>query len=63
MIYTSDAHNTKDWTNILLKTPLSQEQWAWLTGREGGFFHIHRSGTAIKFERAEDAEWFLLKWS
>jgi hypothetical protein len=61
MIYTSDSYDTKNWTNVLLKTPLSKEQWAWLTQHQGGMFHIHRSGTAIKFERPEDAEWFILK--
>lgn len=63
MIYISDSYNTKDWTNVLLKSPVSQEQWDWLRGHEGGMFHIHRSGTAVKFERKEDAEWFLLKLS
>lgn len=63
MKYTSDSHQTKNWTNVLLKTPVSQEQWDWLQSNRGGFFHIHRSGTAIKFERAEDAELFILRWS
>jgi hypothetical protein len=61
MIHTPDAHNTKDWVNVLLKTPLSKEQWEWLLMQEGGMYHIHRSGTAIKFERKADAEWFILK--
>lgn len=61
MKYTTDSYNTKDWVNILLKKPLTEEQWAWMRTHEGGFFHVHRSGTAVKFERKEDAEWFLLR--
>jgi len=61
MIYTTDSYNTKDWTNILLKKPLTEEQWVWMRTHEGGMFHVHRSGTAIKFERKADAEWFILK--
>ena len=61
MRYTSDSYNTKDWTNILLKKPLTEDQWQWLQTHDGGFFHIHRSGTAVKFERKADAEWFLLR--
>jgi hypothetical protein len=61
MIHTPDAHNTKDWVNVLLKLPLLKEQWEWLLMHEGGMYHIHRSGTAIKFERKTDAEWFILR--
>ena len=61
MIHIPDSHNTKDWTNVVLKTALSKEQWEWLLAHQGGMYHIHRSGTAIKFERRADAEWFILK--
>lgn len=61
MIHTPDAHNTKDWTNVQLKQPLTKQQWEWMLQRTGGMYHVHRSQTAIKFERHEDAEWFILK--
>ena len=61
MIYTSDSYNTKHWTNVQLKKPITEEQYDWLRNQAGGMFHIHRSGTAVKFERKEDAEWFLLR--
>ena len=62
MIYTPDAYNTKDWTNVILKKPLFSEQWQWLQAHKGGMYHIHRSNTAIKFENKEDAALFALKW-
>lgn len=62
MIYISDSYNTKDWTNLVLQSPLLQDHWDWLKATQGGFFHVHRAGTAIKFELKEDAEKFRLQW-
>ena len=62
MIHIPDSHNTKNWTNVLLKSPLTKQQWEWLLAHDGGMYHIHRSSTAVKFERREDAEWFMLRW-
>ena len=62
MIHTPDSHDTKNWTNVLLKAPLSKEQWEWMVQHHGGMYHIHRSSTAIKFERTQDAELFILRW-
>lgn len=62
MIHTPESHDTKTWTNVLLKTTLTREQWQYLIAHDGGMYHMHRSGTAIKFERKEDAEWFILRW-
>ncbi len=61
MIHIPDSHNTKDWVNVVLKTTLTKQHWEWLIAHPGGFYHIHRSGTAIKFERQADAEWFISK--
>jgi len=63
MIHTPDSHNTKDWTNVLLTRPLNNDQWEWLRAHDSkGMYHIHRSSTAVKFERKQDAEWFMLRW-
>ena len=61
MIYIPDSYNTKDWTNVVLEKPTTEDQYNLLQSQQGGMFHIHRAGTAIKFERKEDAEWFLLR--
>ena len=64
MIHTPDAHNTKLWVNVLLKSPLNKDQWEWLLAHDSrGMYHIHRSSTAIKFELKQDAELFILRWS
>ena len=63
MNYISDSYNTKDWTNVVLKAPMLQEHWDWLKATQGGFFHVHRSGTEVKFENKADAELFREKWS
>jgi hypothetical protein len=61
MIYIPDSHNTKDWTNVLLKSPLNKDQWEWLRAHHSrGMYHIHRSSTAVKFELEVDAELFIL---
>ena len=39
-----------------------QEHWDWLKATQGGFFHVHRSGTEVKFENKADAELFRAKW-
>jgi hypothetical protein len=56
-------HTTK-WTNVLLdrNRPATREEIHWLNLRDGGKYHIHRSGTAITFERNEDAMMFVLKF-
>lgn len=42
---------------------MSIEQIEWLRGHVGGGYHIHNSQHAVKFERRQDAEWFVLRWS
>jgi hypothetical protein len=56
---------TKDWTNILSERhkPFSSEALAWLREHKSkGMYHLHRSGTAVKFELKQDAEWFILRF-
>jgi hypothetical protein len=56
---------TSKWTNILSEEykPFSGEAIDWLRTHESkGRYHLHRSGTAVKFELKEDAEWFILRF-
>jgi hypothetical protein len=64
MEYQKYPQYTKNYTNVLLDIfkPLTKEQWRWLQNHDGGYYYIHRNGTAVKFERKEDAEWFVLRW-
>jgi hypothetical protein len=66
MEYQRYGQYTSNYTNVIVSQSwhkaLSDEQIAWLVEHEGGMYHIHRSGTAVKFERKEDAEWFVLRW-
>jgi hypothetical protein len=52
---------TSKWTNIPV-SKVEHRQLLWLTAHKGGQYHIHESGTRIKFERTQDAEWFILRW-
>lgn len=66
MRYQQYPQYTRNYTNVIVsqdwRKALSAEQVAWLKAHEGGMYHIHRNSTAIKFERKEDAEWFMLRW-
>ena len=55
---------TKNWTNVFVgwNTRIPLEAIDWVLAQEGGEVHIHASGHAIKFERKQDAEWFILRW-
>ena len=57
---------TKYWTNILnvgLYKPFPGEALDWLREHKSdGMYHLHHSGTAVKFELKQDAEWFVLKF-
>lgn len=56
---------TSTWTNVLSEEykPFSSEALNWLRTHESkGMYHLHRSGTAVKFELKEDAEWFILRF-
>jgi hypothetical protein len=50
------------WINIRLNESLTDEQYTWLCQHDGGEFYIHNFQHAVKFERSEDAEWFVLRW-
>lgn len=57
---------TRNWTNILGEwyTPFSGEALDWLREYDGkGMYHLHRSGSAVKFENEEDAAMFVLKFT
>jgi hypothetical protein len=64
MIAQKYVQYTKDWTNVFLgwRNPILGEALDWIREQPGGMYHVHASGSAIKFERKEDAEWFVLKW-
>lgn len=55
---------TKDWTNVFLgwNKKIPGEALDWVREHDGGMYHLHASGSAIKFERKQDAEWFMLRW-
>ena len=55
---------TSNWINIFLgwNKKISGEALDWVREQEGGMYHLHGSGSAIKFEREEDAALFILKW-
>jgi hypothetical protein len=63
MTYQPYAEHTTGWINVKLKGPLTGNHMVWLYGHDGGMFHIHNFQNCIKFEREQDAEWFLLRWS
>lgn len=65
MIAEKYGQYTSKWTNILSEEykPFSGEAIDWLRKYQGkGMYHLHRSGTAVKFEHKEDAAMFILKW-
>lgn len=66
MEYQKYPQYTRDYTNVIVdpawREPINGEHVVWLKAHEGGYYHIHRNGTAIKFERKEDAEWFMLRF-
>jgi hypothetical protein len=66
MEYQKYPQYTSQYTNVIVnpawREPITDEQAAWLKAHPGGQYHIHRSGTAIKFERQEDAHWFIMRW-
>jgi hypothetical protein len=66
MEYQRYSQYTKDYTNVIVDPswyePITGDHVLWLKNHQGGMYHIHRNGTAVKFERKEDAEWFILRW-
>jgi hypothetical protein len=66
MEYQRYPQYTSNYTNVIVsqdwRSAMKADQVAWLKNHQGGMYHIHRSGTAIKFERKEDAEWFILRF-
>lgn len=66
MEYQRYPQYTSNYTNVIVdpdwKKSMTHEQFAWLKEHKGGMYHIHRNATAVKFERKEDAEWFILRW-
>ena len=65
MIAEKYVQYTSGWTNILSEKyrSFSVEALEWLRKYQGkGRYHIHRSGTAVKFEYEEDAAMFILRW-
>lgn len=62
MTYEPNSERTRAWTNVLLNEVVGFKRYRWLESHAGGRYHIHRSSTAIKFERAQDAEWFIMRW-
>lgn len=65
MIAEKYGQYTSQWTNFLSEKyePFSGEAIDWLREYQGkGRYHLHRSGTAVKFEHEEDAAIFALKF-
>jgi hypothetical protein len=66
MEYQRYPQYTSNYTNVIVsrdwRKAMSADQVAWLKNHKGGMYHIHRNGTAIQFERKEDAEWFILRF-
>lgn len=66
MRYQPYPQYTSKWTNVIVdpnwRKAMTDEHTNWLKAHEGGQYHIHRNSTAVKFERKEDAEWFILRW-
>jgi hypothetical protein len=66
MEYQRYGQYTSNWTNVIVdpawRQPIVGEHVAWLKNHQGGHYHIHRNGTAVKFERKQDAEWFILRF-
>jgi hypothetical protein len=66
MVYQRYVQYTSKWTNVILdpawREPITGQQVAWLKAHPGGAYHIHRSGTAVRFERQQDAHWFIMRW-
>lgn len=66
MEYQKYPQYTRDYTNVIVdpawREPINSNHVAWLKAHEGGYYHIHRNGTAVKFERKQDAEWFILRF-
>jgi hypothetical protein len=60
---TKYSQYTSKWTNLLLDRLLTKEQFDWLINHEGGQYYVDFTQRAIKFERKQDYEWFLLRWS
>lgn len=66
MEYQRFPQYTSKYTNVIVgsdwRRGITDEQIEWLVAHEGGYYHIHRSGTAVKFEHEEDATLFILRW-
>lgn len=66
MEYQRYPQYTNNYTNVIVNPnwhkSMSIEQINWLKNHQGGMYHLHRNGTAVKFERKQDAEWFILRF-
>lgn len=62
MRYEPYPQYTSKWVNVCMDKTLTSDQIEWILVQPGGRFHIHNSQHAIKFERSQDAAWFLLRW-
>lgn len=60
MIYQPYVQYTKGWTKVRERGGIPNERMTWIQNHEGGMYYYGFDG--LKFERKEDAEWYMLRW-